>query len=176
MKKNELIRKGLRQLPTSPIFLVSMELDGKRNIITVGMFCIFSGTPTLVGIGLKPSRYSCGLIRESREYVVNVVTEKLMKAVKICGTNSGRDSDRFNLAKLTPRKGTEVKAPHIAESPAKIECRVVDELEIGDHIWFIGEVKAVIVDENYDWKDGLLFKWVAQDGFYYRVGDQIGKY
>lgn len=176
MKKNEIIRKGLRQLPTRPIFLVSMELDGKRNIITVGMFSIFSGAPTLVGIGLKPSRFSFGLIRESGEYVVNVVTEELMKAVRICGTYSGRDSDKFNLTELTPKKGTEVKAPHIAESPVKIECKVVDEVEIGDHIWFIGEVKAVIVDENYDWKDGLLFKWIAQDGFYYRVGDRKGKY
>jgi flavin reductase (DIM6/NTAB) family NADH-FMN oxidoreductase RutF len=62
MKKEEPIRMGLRQLPIRPVYLVSTEYEGKRNIITIGMFGFFSGTPSLVGIGIAPKRYSYDLI------------------------------------------------------------------------------------------------------------------
>ena len=176
MKKEVAISEGLRQLPIRPIYLVSTEYEGKQNIISVGMFGYFSGKPTLVGIGIAPSRYSCDLIRQSGEFVVNIVDEKLLNAVQICGEQSGRDVDKFKLAKLTPKKGVKVNAPLIEESPLSIECKVVKEVEVGDHIWFMGEVVATIVREGYDWKDGVLLKWVGEDGFYHKVGENIGKY
>jgi len=176
MKKEIPVSEGLRQLPIRPIYLVSAEHKGKENIITVGMFAYFSGKPTLVGVGIAPSRYSYNLIRQSGEFVVNVVDRKIMEAVRVCGEKSGREVNKFELAKLTPEKGIRVKAPLIKESPVNIECKVVKEVETGDHIWFIGEVLATHVREGYSWTDGLLFKWVGEEGFYYKVGKKIGKY
>jgi len=176
MKKEILVSEGLRQLPIRPVYLVSAECKGKKNIITVGMFAYFSGKPTLVGVGVAPSRYSYDLIRQSGAYVVNVVDEKMMQAVRICGEKSGREVNKFELAKLTPEKGVRVKAPLIKESPVSIECKVVKEVETGDHIWFIGEVLATHVRDGYNWNDGLLFKWIGEEGFYYKVGEKIGKY
>ena len=176
MKKEKPISEGLRGLPIRPVYLVSAEHDGKKNIITVGMFAFFSGKPTLVGVGMAPSRYSYSLIRESREYVVNVADEKLVEAVRICGQKSGAEVDKFELAKLTPEKGVKVNAPLVKESPVSIECKVVKEVETGDHVWFIGEVLATHVREGYSWSEGLLFKWIGQEGFYYKVGDKIAKY
>jgi flavin reductase (DIM6/NTAB) family NADH-FMN oxidoreductase RutF len=176
MKKEVAISEGLRQLPIRPVYLVSAEYEGKKNIITIGMFGYFSGKPTLVGVGIAPSRYSCDLIRQSGEFVVNIVDEKLLDAVQICGEQSGRDIDKFKLAKLTPKKGVKVNAPLIEESPLSIECKVVKEVEVGDHIWFMGEVVATTVREGHDWKDGVLLKWVGEDGFYHKVGENIGKY
>lgn len=176
MKREKSIREGLRKLPIRPVCLVSMENNGEKNIITIGMFAFFSGNPTLVGIGVKPDRHSYDLIHKSREYVVNIVDDRLMKAVRICGERSGRDSDKFKLTQLTPVKGAKVQAPHIQESPLSIECKVVQEVETGDHIWFIGEVQATHVNEGYEWRQGLLFKWVGKEGFFFEVGAQRGKY
>jgi len=125
MKKEVPIRDGLRQLPIRPVYLVSVEHEGKNNIISIGMFAFFSGKPTLVGVGIAPARHSFELVRQSSEYVVNVTDEELMNAVRI---------------------------------------------------WFIGEVLAVHVREGYNWKDGLLFKWIGEDGFYYKVGEKVGKF
>jgi len=176
MKKEIPVSEGLRQLPIRPVYLVSAKHKRKKNIITIGMFAFFSGKPSLVGVGIAPSRYSFDLIRQSGEYVVNAVDDKLIEAVRVCGSKSGRDMDKFELAKLTPVKGVKVKAPCIKESPVSIECKVVKEVEVGDHVWFIGEVQATHVREGYDWSDGLLFKWIGKEGFYYKVGKQIGKY
>jgi len=175
MKKEVSVREGLRQLPIRPVYLASVEHEGKKNIITIGMFAFFSGKPTLVGVGIAPSRYSFELIRQSGEYVVNVVDDGLMEAVRICGEKTGREVNKFELTKLTPVRGVKVKAPLIQESPVSIECKVVKEVEAGDHVWFIGEVLAGHVREGYNWKDGLLFKWIGEDGFYYKAGRRIGK-
>jgi flavin reductase (DIM6/NTAB) family NADH-FMN oxidoreductase RutF len=176
MKKEVPVSKGLRQFPIRPVYLLSSEYKGKRNIITIGMFAYFSGKPTLVGVGIASSRYSFDLIRQSGEYVVNAVDKKLMEAVCVCGEKSGREVDKFELAKLTPEKGVKVNAPLIKESPVSIECKVVKEVEAGDHVWFIGEVLAAHVREGYEWSEGLLFKWIGEDGFYYKVGERIGTY
>jgi flavin reductase (DIM6/NTAB) family NADH-FMN oxidoreductase RutF len=176
MKKEVPTSEGLRQLPIRPVYLLSTEHKKKKNIITIGMFAFLSGKPTLVGVGIAPSRYSFDLIRQSGEYVVNAVDENLMEAVRVCGEKSGREVDKFELAKLTPEKGVKVNAPLIKESPVNIECRVVKEVEAGDHVWFIGEVLAAHVREGYKWSDSLLFKWIGEDGFYYKVGEKTGTY
>jgi flavin reductase (DIM6/NTAB) family NADH-FMN oxidoreductase RutF len=176
MKKEVPVSEGLRQFPIRPVYLLSSGHKGKKNIITIGMFAYFSGKPTLVGVGIAPSRYSFDLIRQSGEYVVNAVDESLMEAVRVCGEKSGREVDKFELAKLTPEKGVKVNTPLIKESPVSIECKVVKEVEAGDHVWFIGEVLATHVREGYKWSDGLLFKWICEDGFYYKVGEKVGNY
>lgn len=176
MKSETSVQEGLRKLPIRPIYLVSCEHDGKKNIISVGMFACFSGKPLLVGIGIAPSRYSCELIQKSKTYVVNVVDEKLVEAVRICGEKSGRDLDKFELAKLTAVPAAKIAAPTIKESPLSIECKVVQEVEVGDHVWFIGEVVATHCREGYDWKEGLLLKWVGEEGFYHKVEKENRKY
>jgi flavin reductase (DIM6/NTAB) family NADH-FMN oxidoreductase RutF len=176
MKSVVPIREGLRELPIRPVYLVSCGHNEKKNIVSVGMFAYFSGKPTLVGIGIAPSRFSYGLIQKSGAYVVNVVNDKLVEAVKVCGDNSGRDVDKFKLAGLTASPARRVNAPLIEESPLSIECKVVKVVETGDHVWFIGEVLATHVRKGYKWKDGLLFKWVGEQGFYYRVGTKAGEY
>ena len=176
LKRETSIQEGLRQLPIRPIYLASAEHEGRRSIITIGMFAYFSGKPTIVGVGIAPTRYTFDLIRKSKEYVVNVVDEKLMEAAKICGEKSGRDVDKFKLAKLTPVKGSKTSAPLIDESPVSIECKVIKEVEVGDHVWFMGEVLAVHIREGYDWKEGLLLKWVGEDGYYFKAVQKVGTY
>jgi flavin reductase (DIM6/NTAB) family NADH-FMN oxidoreductase RutF len=176
MRSEVSVREGLGKTPIRPVYLVSCEHSGKKNIISVGMFAYFSGEPSLVGVGIAPSRFSYELIQKSGAYAVNVVDDKLIEAVRICGENSGRDVDKFELAKLTAVPASRVSAPLIEESPLSIECKVVQAIEVGDHVWFIGEVLAIHVHEGSDWKDGLLLKWVGEEGFYHRVGKRVGKY
>lgn len=140
------------------------------------MFALFSSRPPLVGVGIAPSRFSFDLIKRSGEYAVNVVDERLADAVRICGEESGRDVDKFERANLTPMKGLRVKSPLIEESPVNLECQVIKEVEAGDHIWFVAEVLATHVQEGYNWKDGLLFKWIGEDGVYFKAGEKIREY
>ena len=62
MKTRLELREGLRSFPPSPVVLVSMEYEGVKNIITLGMVQTLSSNPPLFGIGVAPARFSYQLI------------------------------------------------------------------------------------------------------------------
>jgi len=134
--------------PTSVVLATCISLDGKPNVITLGMYMPVSIRPPLVAIGVAPKRYSHALIRETGEFAINVPGKDLVRAMEICGTLSGKEHDKFSEAKLTPIPGKYVKPPLIKECVAHMECQVVEEHVVGDRTLFIGEVLVGHVDEH----------------------------
>lgn len=164
-----------------PVVLVSCgDISGKCNIVTVAWTGTVNTNPPMCYISVRKERFSHKLISETREFVINLTTEKLAFATDWCGVKSGRDVDKFKEMKLTPVPAQIVKAPLIAESPLSIECKVVEVKELGSHDMFIAEVVAVNAD------DGLIDKTTGQfqlnharpitysHGKYYSLGEKIG--
>ncbi len=165
MKEEIERRKALETFPAFPCVMVTCQ----ENIITIGMVHIFSFSPPLVGIGVHPSRFSFQLLKSAKEYVINIPTKELLKAVNFCGEKSGREFDKFSTTGLTKEKSLRLKTPAILECPINIECRVIKEIEIGDHTWFIGEVKACRVKKEIKPEELLLY-WARK---YWTLGEKI---
>ncbi|MEM4523917.1 MAG: flavin reductase family protein, partial [Archaeoglobaceae archaeon] len=70
---------------------------------------------------------------------------ELLKEVWIAGTVSGAREDKTSKLRLTFIPSKKVKVPSIKECQANLECKVVKEVETGDHTFFVGE----IVDFSY---------------------------
>ena len=69
-----------------PAVMVSCARDGEKpNIITVAWSGTVCSDPAMVSVSVRPERYSHGIIEESGEFVINLVTEKLTKACDWCG-------------------------------------------------------------------------------------------
>ena len=134
--------------PSSVVLVTCISADGKPNIITLGMYMPISSNPPLLTIGVSPRRHSHRLIKEMREFVVNVPPNDLVKQVVLCGSVSGRDHNKFEEAGLTPIPASKVKSPLIKECVSNLECKVVASYECGDHTLFVGEVVAAHVDEG----------------------------
>lgn len=163
-----------------PPALISCGTMEKPNVMTAAWTGIICSDPTLVYVSIRPSRFSNTLIRETSEFVINVPTTALAKAVDLCGVKSGRQVNKFKLAKLTPAPCSVVSAPQIKESPVSLECKVKDIISYGSHDMFLAEVVAVNVDDAYIneqaldlSKAGLL---AYAHGFYYALGKKIGKF
>ncbi len=165
-----------------PAVMVSCSVSGGRpNIITVAWAGTICTNPAMVSISVRPERYSYDLIKESKEFVINLVTEDLVYATDYSGVKSGRDVDKFRELKLTPTESVTVSAPGIAESPVNIECKVKEILELGSHHMFIAEVTQVSVDEKYMDANG---KFCLNDaglvayshGEYFKLGECLGKF
>ncbi len=143
--------KPFRPVYPSPAALItSVDKSGRANIITLAeVFNISVRDPVIVGIAIRPATYSYSLIKETREFTVNLPTASILKKVDRCGCVSGRDGiDKFRMFGLTAIPADEVKPPLIAECPVNIECKVLDVHKIGDHDLFLGDVVAVHVDED----------------------------
>ena len=124
------------------------ELDGEPNIITVAWAGTVCTNPPMVSISVRPERYSYHLIEESGEFVINLTTEKLVKATDYCGVRSGRDVDKFKEMHLTPLASKHIHAPGIAESPVNIECKVCEIKPLGSHSMILADVVGVTIDDT----------------------------
>jgi flavin reductase (DIM6/NTAB) family NADH-FMN oxidoreductase RutF len=117
------------------------------NIITLAWVGHLCSEPPVVGVSIRPSRHSYGLVKGSGEFVVNVPTAAMVRAVDACGTVSGRDVDKFTTVGLTPAAAQVVRTVLIQECPVNIECQTVQVVPLGSHDLFLGKVVAVQVDE-----------------------------
>ncbi len=134
--------------PCPVVLVTSVSPEGKPNIITLAWVGTVCSTPKMVGIAVSPQRYSLRLIEESGQFVVNVPTKEMLKAVDLCGMVSGRDVDKFSKTGLTPEAAEKVKPPLIKECPINLECTVRNRLPLGSHTLLVGEIVAAHVDQS----------------------------
>ncbi len=103
----------------------------------------------MVYISVRPERYSYDIIKETGEFVINLVNRDIVYAADYCGVKSGRDTDKYKEMKLTPLESRFVQTPGISESPVNIECKVKQIIPLGSHDMFLAEVAGVTVDDRY---------------------------
>ena len=164
-----------------PAVMVSCGDMEKSNIITVAWTGILNTNPAKVYISIRPERYSYNIIKEKREFVINLTTKKLAFATDWCGVKTGAKVDKFKEMKLTKQKCEFIQAPAIAESPVSIECKVTDIKEMGSHHMFIADVLSIDSDEKYIDENGAFdiskCNLIAYaNGGYYELGNKIGKF
>lgn len=165
-----------------PAVMVSCKREGeKANIITIAWTGTINSTPAMVSISVRPERYSHGIIKDTKEFVINLTTEKLVYAADYCGVKSGKNIDKFKEMKLTPYESQMIKAPGILESPVNIECKVKEIIPLGSHDLFLAEVVNVnvteeLMQENGKFelnKSGLV---MYSHGEYFSMGESLGKF
>lgn len=165
-----------------PAVLVSVtDGQGNDNVFTVAWTGTICSDPPMVSISVRPSRYSYQMIKDTKEFVINLTTEELTFATDFCGVRSGRDVDKFKEMNLTRLPAEKVKAPLIAESPVHIECRVTQEIPLGSHVMFLAVVEAVSVndaymDENNTFHLSKAKPIVYSHGEYYSLNHVLGTF
>ncbi|MBU0533118.1 flavin reductase family protein [Candidatus Micrarchaeota archaeon] len=130
------------------VCLITSKHEEKESIMAASWVFPLSMDPPLFGLSVAEKRYSCDLIRKGKAFGINIPHAALEEAMIICGTNSGRDVDKFEKANLTRDEGK--KIPLIQECPVSIECELVEEHKTGDHILFVG--KAIEVRKRFEEK------------------------
>lgn len=169
----------------SPVPAVMVSCRGKAeearpNIITVAWAGTVNSAPPMVSVSIKKVRFSHAIIRESGEFVVNMVDAARCKALDFCGVRSGRDVDKFAHCGLTPMPAVGMSyAPAIAQCPAYLACKVRQVIELGSHDLFLGEVVGVQVREDLFDEDGSLHLERAglvtyNHGVYQRTAEVLG--
>lgn len=140
-----------------PIALVSsLDSAGRGNLAPFSFFSLGGANP--------PSAVFCPLndrtgrakdtllnIRETQEYVINVVTRKMTEMVNQASWTYERGVDEFDKSGLVRAPGLIVKAPRVAQSPVAMECRLHKVVEHGEGAlasnYIIGEIVHVHVDD-----------------------------
>lgn len=150
MKKTiQLEMATMTTLPLPVTLVTSISKDNIPNIAVVTYVTGVNEQPPMFGIALRPQKYSNSLIKQTKEFVINIPTKEILKEVDYCGTYTGRNIRKFEKLKLTPEKAQKVKTPLIAECPVNIECRLRQIIKLPSHDFFIGEAVALHIEKNF---------------------------
>lgn len=140
-----------------PIAWVSTRSpQGGANIAPFSFFNIVSSNPPVLGFSVsaskvgKPVKDTLSIVRETREFVVNIPNADLLDPLVITAIEYGTDVDEFEVAGLTPAPCRRIAAPRIAEAPVSFECRLHSAVDFGGTTWVMGKV----VYAHY--RDGLV--------------------
>lgn len=165
--------------PLPPV-MVSCGTVENPNVLTVAWTGIINSDPAMTYVSVRPSRHSHGLIEQSKEFVINLPTLKLVEICDSVGIKSGAKIDKFKEYGLTALPCEGVSAPQIAQSPVSLVCKVIDVQHFRTHDMFLAEIVNVYVDDTYLNENGKLCLEKAGllaylHGAYYTLGREIGK-
>jgi flavin reductase (DIM6/NTAB) family NADH-FMN oxidoreductase RutF len=167
----------------APVWVIgTYDRAGKPNVSTaawVGMCC---SDPPAVAVSFRKATLAYENILNRKAFTASIPSGNYIKEADYFGIASGRDTDKFADTGLTPVKSELVDAPYVQEFPFIIECKLLQQIEIGLHTQFIGEIIDVKVEEGLAEEKGRpiieqispLF-FAPGGGFYYAAGPQIGK-
>jgi len=140
-----------------PIALVtSSNEQGQLNAAPFSAYNYLCTDPPVVGLGVtdRPGsdfvpKDTARNIRRGGEFVVNVVTEDLAKAMNVCATDFPADVDELEMAGLETVPSTIVRVPRIRQAHAALECVEHATLEIGRSRIILGRVVAMFVEDQF---------------------------
>lgn len=153
LPKNDLYRLLISAVVPRPIAFVSTQgAGGGTNLAPFSYFNAISSEPPLIGIAISDRTHdpkdTLRNIRETQEFVVNVVSRTILDAMVQTAGEWPRGVTEFGPAKLTPVPSLRVKPPSVLESPLQLECRLHSELPLGNSIFVVGEVVFVRVRDE----------------------------
>jgi flavin reductase (DIM6/NTAB) family NADH-FMN oxidoreductase RutF len=166
-----------------PVLVVgTYDAQGKPNVMTASWGGICCSQPPCINISLRKATYSHHNIVERKAFTLNLPSENFVRQADYFGLASGRETDKFAAAGLTPVRSDLVDAPYVEEFPLVLECRLVHTAELGLHTLFVGEILDAKIDPSILNAEGqvdikalqpILYSVGTKD--YYGVGERLGQ-
>ncbi|WP_248322867.1 flavin reductase family protein [Caballeronia sp. Sq4a] len=142
-------------------WISSRTAEGGVNLAPYSFFGAFATFPYVIGFSSEGRKDSISNIEATGEFVWNMSTRPLAERMNRTSAPVAPEIDEFELAGLTKAPGRNVDVPHVAESPAALECRLLQVVRIHDlagqpmNNWLaLGQVVGVHIRSEF-LKDGL---------------------
>lgn len=125
-------------VPRPVALTTTIDGNGRVNAAPFSFFNAVSSVPPVVVLGISPGdgggdgyKDTARNIRDSGEFVVNLVDEDLAERMNICAIDFPSDTAELDIAGLTAVAAAGVRPPRIKESPVSFECRRITGLSLG---------------------------------------------
>lgn len=136
----KLMRISQQIFPRPVVLVVTVDGRGRENVMPASFVMPVSFNPKYLAVAIAPERHTLSNLMEVGEFTANVATLDMLEQVKVCGSYSGRDVDKFSMARLSRMPSKKVRPPGIVESPITFECVVEYTGLFGDHYLVVGRV------------------------------------
>lgn len=120
--------------------------DGKKdNVMTASFLMPISFEPKYLAFSVGPQRYTFLNLKKVPEFTLNILEEKMKEIAQICGSQSGKDVDKFEVAKISKESSKKVRPPMVKECPISFECKIEKMEKFGDHYLVVGKVVNEVI-------------------------------
>jgi flavin reductase (DIM6/NTAB) family NADH-FMN oxidoreductase RutF len=131
-------------VPRPIAFVSTISAAGTANLAPFSYFNAIASEPPLIGLAISDRaddpKDTLRNIRETGEFVVNVVNEPLLDAMVQTAGEWPRAVSEFAPSGLTPAASERVRPPYVNESPLQLECRLYREIALGNSFLIVGDV------------------------------------
>lgn len=144
--------------PRPICFASTIDNNGVANLSPFSFFNVFGSKPPI--LIFSPARrvrdntikHSLENVYETGEVVINVVSYNMVQQMNLSSCEYPKGVDEFVKAGFTPVKSDMVKPYRVKESPAQLECKVLQVIETGKEggaaNLIICEVLCMHIDDN----------------------------
>lgn len=139
-------------------WISSQGKDGSVNLAPYSFFNAISDNPPMVGFSASPGengeKDSVVFIRETGEFVVNIVSRAMIDGMNASSASLPRGQSEFDHAGLSTAASEIVTPPRVASSPCQLECRLWDIIALPEasdgsrNNLVIGEVVCTHIDDS----------------------------
>jgi len=132
-----------------PCPLITTSDGTKKSVAPISWTMPMLDDPPMVITAIEPGVFSDELLQSNGEFAVNIMGEENAKKLFLCGSCTGRDTDKFKKFGLTPVASKNIKPPYLKESIAHIECKVANTHDYDGIRLYAGNVIYTEVEEEY---------------------------
>jgi len=142
-------------------WISTMSADGRVNLAPFSHFNLVSTAPPVVMFSCnapddREEKDTIANVRATGEFVTNLVTWDLRDQMNLSSFNAPYGTDEFELAGLEKAASSKVRPPRVAASPACMECKLLQIINIepvgpGDTFSNVvfGRVVALHLDDQF---------------------------
>lgn len=106
---------------------LTVKDDEKVNTMTIGWGSIgYIWNKPIFTVLVRHSRYTYEMLKKTNEFTISIPLNSDMKeALKLCGTESGRDINKIDKFNLSLKDSLSIKTPILADCDLHFECKIV---------------------------------------------------
>lgn len=156
-----------QQLFMTGISLITSNGPNGQNVMAAEWTMQISYEPMLIAVFIHEGSSTLENIKKTKQFGVNVASEKQSTLVSIAGGYSRKEIDKLNIHnsfQVPGLKKTEI--PLIADCLINAKCKLFTIKKIGDHTMVVGRVISIRYDET---KNPLVY----HRNKYFRIGSMI---
>ena len=128
--------------PFPYVLAVTLDKRERPNIMGLSWWMFTSWDPLMIAISVGHQKYSHECLDHHKEFVLCFPSEGQERDAWSCGTKSGKNVDKFQETEFRPVPSKFVKPPIIEGATVAYECKIVKQIETGDHTVYFANVVA----------------------------------
>ncbi|MBI4116580.1 flavin reductase [Candidatus Pacearchaeota archaeon] len=133
--------------PNKPV-VVGVCYNGKQNFLPVAWNTGISYHPFLYGVSIGTDRYSHELLSKADSFTINFVDFKDIKIIRALGRSTGKEIDKIKEFDLSVSDAEKINSPVLDFAYCTFECVKKNEILLGDHTLFVGEIVLIKIDKD----------------------------